>query len=160
MHRVDTDLVCRSALPGRILLREHGLNETTVASHLNDMVVCGKVSKELYRGKENLALRGQEREVDFIDPKRSRRSDDEEKLMECRGRIIEEASRHEETNKGINEKDEIEESNKSEVFPMCPGKKDSDDDTCKRLSILESKVSQIMDRIDFKDKEMKEKPVK
>eukprot|EP00112_Aurelia_sp_Birch-Aquarium-sp1_P018696 Seg4499.1 transcript_id=Seg4499.1/GoldUCD/mRNA.D3Y31 product="hypothetical protein" protein_id=Seg4499.1/GoldUCD/D3Y31 len=154
MHRVDTDLVCRS------LLREHGLNETTVASHLNDIIVFGKVSKGLYWGKENLELRDQEKEVDFIDPKRSRMSDDEEKLMECRGRTIEEASRHEETNEGMNEKDEIEESNKSEVFLMSPGKKGSDDDTCKRLSILESKVSQIMDRIEFKDKEMKEKSEK
>ena len=147
MHRADTTSVCRS------LFRAHGLSETTVALQLNYMIATGKVSKGLYRGKENLELRDENKEIEFTESKKSKMSDDEEKLIECRSRILEEASRHKDTaDESNDEKNEADESGESEIFSMSPGKNAAENETRERLEILESKVNQIMNRIDFTDR--------
>ena len=106
----------------------------------------------------NGLLRDENKEIEFTESKKSKMSDDEEKLIECRSRILEEASRHKDTaDESNDEKNEADESGESEIFSMSPGKNAAEIETRERLEILESKVNQIMNRIDFTDRKKEEK---
>ena len=58
------------------------------------------------------------------------------------------------------EKNEADEGGESEIFSMSPGKNAAENETRERLEILESKVNQIMNRIDFTDRKKEEKSEK